>query len=78
MFYECEDSDIENYADDTTPCTCASDINTVISKLQITVIKLWFDNNHMKANPEKSHFLLSFKTPKKSLFWCNLDRIKFN
>ena len=35
MFYECEDSDIENYADDTTPYACASDINTVISELQI-------------------------------------------
>ena len=23
MFYECEDSDIENYADDTTPYACA-------------------------------------------------------
>ena len=36
MLYECEDSDIENYADDTTPYAFASDINTVISELQIT------------------------------------------
>ena len=36
MFYEFKDSDIENYADDTTPYACASDINTVISGLQIT------------------------------------------
>ena len=70
MFYECEDSDIESYADDTTPYACASDINTVISELQITASKLftWFDNNHMKANPEKSHLLLSSKTPKKAYF----------
>ena len=34
MSYECEDSDIENYADDTAPYTCASDINKVISELQ--------------------------------------------
>ena len=34
MFYECEDSDIESYADDTAPYACASDINTVISQLQ--------------------------------------------
>ena len=33
MFYECEDSDIENYADDTTPYACAFDINTIISEL---------------------------------------------
>ena len=37
-FYECGDSDIENYADDTTPYAFASDINTVISKLQITAV----------------------------------------
>ena len=70
MFYECEDSDIESYADDTTPYACASDINTVISELQITASKFFtcFDKNHMKANPEKSHFSLSFKTPKKAYF----------
>ena len=26
MFYECEDSDIENYVDDTLPYSCVSDI----------------------------------------------------
>ena len=26
------------------------------------------NNNHMKANPEKNHLLLSSKTPKKSYF----------
>ena len=41
MFYECGDSDIENYVDDTTPYTCASDINTAISELQITARKLF-------------------------------------
>ena len=40
MFYECEDSDIENYADDTFPYACASGINTVISELQITASQL--------------------------------------
>ena len=33
MFYECEDSDIENYPDDTTPYTCAPDTETVTTKL---------------------------------------------
>ena len=53
MFYVCEDSEIENHADDTTPFACASDINTVISELQITSNKLftWFNNNHMKVIP---------------------------
>ena len=80
MFYECEDSNIENYADDATPCACPSDINSVISKLQITASKFftWFGNIHMKANPEKSYILLSSETTKKSLFWWGLGRIWFN
>ena len=70
MFYECEGSDVENYADDTTPYACAFDINTVISELQITasILFTWFDKSHMKANPEKSRLLLSSKTSKKAYF----------
>ena len=47
MFYECKDSDIENYADDTTPYTGAPDIDSVISKLQSTLNMLFtcFKNN---------------------------------
>ena len=73
MFYECEDSDVKNYADSTTPYACPSDINTVVSELQITANKLFrrFSNNQMKANPEKNHYLLS-------LFWWSLGRTKFN
>ena len=58
MYYEYEDSDTENYADDTTPHACAPDINTVIFELRITASKLftWFNNNHMKTNPEKATF----------------------
>ena len=28
MFHECEDSDTENYADETTPYACASDTDS--------------------------------------------------
>ena len=71
MFNKCEDPDIENYADDTTPYASASSINTnselqinINSELQITASKLftWFDNNHIKANPKKIHLL--FWVPK--------------
>ena len=57
-----------NYADDTNPYACVSDINTVISELQITASKLfiWFDN--IVANPEKGNLFLSSKTPKKDYF----------
>ena len=34
LFYECEENDIANYADDTTPYSCATDIPNVISESQ--------------------------------------------
>ena len=92
IFYKCEDSDIEKYADNTTQYACTSDIDTAISELQIIVYKpfTWFNNNHMTANPEKRHLFFLFQTPppppppppppekKESLFWWSLGRIKFN
>ena len=64
LFYECEDSSVASYADDTTPYSCAADIRSVL-ELQASATKLflWFKNNHLKANPEKSHILLSIKKP---------------
>ena len=60
LFLECEDNNINSYADDTTPYSCAEDMSSVITKLQRIVSKIfrWFGNNHMKANPGKSHVLL--------------------
>ena len=42
----------------------------VFSESQITVSKHfpWFNNNHMRTKPEKSHLILSSKTPKKAHF----------
>ena len=63
LFYECEDSNIANYVEDTTPHACGENIRVVISELQSLAFRLfhWFENNHMKANPGKSHILLSNK-----------------
>ena len=65
LFYECEEDDIANYADDTTPYSCGTDIPTIISELQDILAKVfnWFGNNHMKANPGKFHLLLSTDSP---------------
>ena len=51
LFYKCEENDIANYADDTTPYSCGTDIATVISELEAVSTKVfnWFGNNHMKA-----------------------------
>ena len=63
-FYESEENDIANYAGDTTPYFCGTDIPTVIFELQDILTKVfnWFVNNNMKANPVKCHLLLSTKS----------------
>ena len=63
LFFECDDSEIASYADDTTPYSCADDIPSVITQLQSTTSKLfsWFTNNHIKVNPGKCHILLGSK-----------------
>ena len=67
LFYECEDSNILNYAGDTTPYACGENIRAVISKLQSLAFRLfkWFENNHMKVKLGKSHILLSNKKTEK-------------
>ena len=61
LFLFIEDSGIANYADDNTPYALGENINSVISQLEEDCIKLfqWFGNNVLKANPGKSHLLLS-------------------
>ena len=65
LFYECEYSSVASYADDTTPYSCVTDIPSVALELKASANKLflWFKNNHLKANPGKSHILLSSKKP---------------
>ena len=53
LFCECEENDIANYPEDTSPCYCGTDIPNVIS-----------GNNHIKANLCKCHLLLYSWSPK--------------
>ena len=55
---------ITSYADGTTPFSCAQDMPSVIFELQRFAKKIfdWYNNNHMKANPEKCHAMLSSNT----------------
>ena len=61
LFYECEDSNVASYADDTVPYSCTTDVPSVASELQVSPTKLfcWFQNNHLTANLGISHILLS-------------------
>ena len=65
LFSECEDSNVARYVDDTTQYSCVTDKPSVALELQASATKLfrWFKNDHLKANPGKSHILLSSKKP---------------
>ena len=57
--------DIANYADDNTPFVSGGAPLNVITSLENGAEKLfeWFANNHMKANHDKCHLLMSTLTP---------------
>ena len=64
MFYDIDICDIASYADDNTPYTSDFNLDEVIQKLELTTNNLfeWFKNNHMKANADKCHLLVTRDT----------------
>ena len=64
MFYDIDISHTASYADDNTPYTSDFNVEEVIQKLELTTNNLfeWFKNNHMKANAEKCHLLVTRDT----------------
>ena len=65
LFIMIDDFNIANYADDNTPFVSGDIPLNVITSLENAAEKLfeWFTNNHMKANHEKCHLLMSTFTP---------------
>ena len=61
LFLFCNETNIANYADDNSPFSCCKDIESVINQLQndSKTLLTWFDNNRLKANPDKFHLILS-------------------
>ena len=61
MFWLNENTDVCNYADDTTPHVCDIDIQNLIRRLEHDCLLAieWFDSNYMKLNRDKCHFLLA-------------------
>ena len=61
MFWLNEETDICNYADDTTPHACDIDIQNLIRRLEHDCLLAidWFDNNYMKLNEDKCHVLMA-------------------
>ena len=61
MFYDINDSNIARYADDNTPYASSSNLGALTNKLEESTNNLfqWFRNNHMKANADKCHLLVT-------------------
>ena len=61
LFFQLLDSNVCNFADDTTLYACDLELETVLHELEdnsLTAI-IWFENNYMKLNQSKCHFLTS-------------------
>ena len=61
MFLQLADTNVCNFADDTTLYACDLELRTVLRELEdnsLTAI-MWFENNYMKLNQSKCHFLTS-------------------
>ena len=60
IFYLVNDTEVCNYADDTTLYVGDKSLRTVLLKLEKDTLLLseWFSDNFMKLNEEKSHLLI--------------------
>ena len=61
IFFDITECDIPSYADDNTPYNFDFNLDNVISNLEKSTNSLlnWFRENHMKANADKCHLLVS-------------------
>ena len=76
MFFMVDNIDIASYADDNTPYSVGKSQCHLETKLQKASVKRfkWFDENGLKANQEKYHFLSSLHINTKfSLPACILE-----
>ena len=66
--------DIFNFADDTTPYVCNSNLKSVLEMLEHSseLAFAWFGMNYMKRNTDKCHLLISGNENEQ--VWARLDR----
>ena len=69
MFFEQKDVNFAAYADDNTPHFCDKNLEVLLIKLQICVLKLleWLLNNHMKMNSDKWHLIIGSNDENKKI-----------
>ena len=61
LFYLFTNTHICNFADDTTLSACSINLEELLHNLEYDTLSaiIWFDNNYMKLNQGKCHFLIS-------------------
>ena len=61
MFCDTDDCNIASYANGNTPSANSNNLDALINKLEESTNNLfqWFRNNHMKANADKCHLLVT-------------------
>ena len=74
IFLALKEVDICNFADDTTPYVCRSNLKSVLETLghDSELAIAWFEMNYMKLNIDKCHLLISVN--KNEQIWAKLDR----
>ena len=73
MFFALNETDICNFADDTTPYVCDSNLKSFLEKLEYSseLAIAWFEMNYMKLDTDKCHLLISGN--KNEYMWAKLD-----
>ena len=61
LFFVLKETEVCNFADDTTPFVCDDSLHRVATKLEHDSLEaiIWFENNYMKLNTENCHLLIS-------------------
>ena len=69
LFLFLEETEVCNYADDTTIFTCGPNVENVVAKLENDALALseWFPSNLMKLNEDKCHLMILLERTTKSL-----------
>ena len=59
MFFQFVDAHVCNFADDTTLTACSIKMEDLLHELEDNTLSaiIWFENNYMKLNQDKCHFL---------------------
>ena len=64
LFYQFDNAHVCNFADDTTLTACSVNLEEILQNLEYDTLSaiIWFENNYMKLNRDKCHFLISGNT----------------